>query len=143
MDFDPQHPLLLACRALGAAFDAHDALVAQELGVSRTELRLLNRLEGGPSSQVDLAHHLHVTRAAVTKIVDRLAAAGLVVRDPSPVDRRVKLVTLTPKVWQVLGRHYRPAGQRVLALTDTMSPTDVDRLAEHLSWITKALTSES
>ncbi|WP_206604322.1 hypothetical protein [Arthrobacter pityocampae] len=47
MDFDTQHLLLLACRARGAAFDAHDALVARQLGVSRTVLRLLNRLEGG------------------------------------------------------------------------------------------------
>ncbi|WP_206604323.1 MarR family winged helix-turn-helix transcriptional regulator [Arthrobacter pityocampae] len=93
--------------------------------------------------QVDLAHHLHVTRAAVTTIVDRLAAAGLVVRESSPVDRRVKLVTLTPKTWQVLGLHYRPAGQRVLALTETMPPTDVDRLTQHLSSITEALTSDS
>ncbi|WP_197060559.1 MarR family winged helix-turn-helix transcriptional regulator [Arthrobacter sp. L77] len=143
MDFDTQHPLLLACRELAAAFDAHDALVAEHLGTSRTELRLLNRLEGGSSSQVDLAHHLHVTRAAVTTIVDRLAAAGLVVRAPSPVDRRVKLVTLTPKVWQVLGQHYRPAGQRVLALTDTMSATDTDRLTGHLKAITAALGAGS
>ncbi|MBG6226099.1 DNA-binding MarR family transcriptional regulator [Arthrobacter sp. CAN_A2] len=141
MDFDTQDPLLLACRALGAAFDAHDALVAQHLGVSRTELRLLNRLEGGPSSQVDLAHHLHVTRAAVTIIVDRLAAAGLVVRAPSSADRRVNLVTLTAKTWQVLGQHYRPAGQRVLALTETMSVTDADRLTGHLKAITAALGS--
>lgn len=143
MDFDTQHPLLLACRSLGAAFDAHDALMAERLGVSRNELRLLNRLEGGPSSQVDLADHLHVSRAAVTVIVDRLTAAGLVVRETSPTDRRVKLVNLIPKVWQVLGQHYRPAGQRVLGVADDMSAADVQRLTEILRAISDAISPAS
>ncbi|MHA7239808.1 MarR family winged helix-turn-helix transcriptional regulator [Arthrobacter sp. TMS1-12-1] len=98
--------------------------------------------ERGPSSQVDLAHHLHVTRAAVTTIVGRLAAPGLVVREPSPVDRRMNPVTLTPSTWQVLGQHYRSAGRRVLALMDTMSATDADCLTRHLKAITAPFGSD-
>lgn len=115
MDFDPRHPLLLACKQLGAAFDLRDGEISAELGISRNELRLLNFLEDGPRSQVDIAAHLVVSRAAVTSMVDELTAHDMVQRSPSPQDRRVKLVSLTPKVWRVLAQHYGPSGRRVLA----------------------------
>ena len=44
-----------------------------------------------------LAHHLHCDASNVTGIVDRLEAGGLVAREVSAGDRRVKLLVLTPK----------------------------------------------
>jgi MarR family transcriptional regulator for hemolysin len=46
-------------------------------------------------SQRELARQLGVDGATLVATIDRLAAAGLVERMPSPHDRRVKLVVLT------------------------------------------------
>ena len=49
----------------------------------------------GPLSQSELAHRLDVEGATMVAMVDRLVKAGLVVREPSLTDRRVKRVVLT------------------------------------------------
>jgi MarR family transcriptional regulator for hemolysin len=50
----------------------------------------------GPLSQSELAQRLDVEGATMVAMVDRLVKAGLVVREPSLTDRRVKRVVLTP-----------------------------------------------
>ena len=50
----------------------------------------------GPLSQSELAQRLDVEGATLVAMVDRLVKAGLVVREPSLTDRRVKRVVLTP-----------------------------------------------
>ncbi len=49
-----------------------------------------------PLSQKELADQLGVEGPSVVATIDRLVAADLVVRAPSELDRRVKLVLLTP-----------------------------------------------
>jgi MarR family transcriptional regulator for hemolysin len=49
----------------------------------------------GPLSQSELADRLAVEGATMVAMVDRLVKAGLVVREPSTTDRRVKRVVLT------------------------------------------------
>jgi len=48
-----------------------------------------------PLSQSELADRLGVEGATMVAMVDRLVKAGLVVREPSTTDRRVKRVVLT------------------------------------------------
>ncbi|MGA2777048.1 MAG: MarR family transcriptional regulator [Steroidobacteraceae bacterium] len=48
-----------------------------------------------PLSQSELADALAVEGATMVSMVDRLVKAGLVVREPSKTDRRVKRVVLT------------------------------------------------
>jgi MarR family transcriptional regulator for hemolysin len=50
----------------------------------------------GPLSQSELADRLAVEGATMVAMVDRLVKVGLVVREPSTTDRRVKRVVLTP-----------------------------------------------
>jgi MarR family transcriptional regulator, transcriptional regulator for hemolysin len=49
-----------------------------------------------PMSQSELADKLGVEGATMVAMVDRLAKLGLVVREPSATDRRVKHVVVTP-----------------------------------------------
>jgi MarR family transcriptional regulator, transcriptional regulator for hemolysin len=49
-----------------------------------------------PLSQSELADRLAVEGATMVAMIDRLVKAGLVVRAPSPTDRRIKRVMLTP-----------------------------------------------
>lgn len=48
-----------------------------------------------PLSQTELAQRLGVEGATMVAMVDRLAEAGLLVREASETDRRVNLVALT------------------------------------------------
>src|ERR1700685_338255 len=48
-----------------------------------------------PPSQPELADRLAVEGATMVSMVDRLVKAGLVIREPSPTDRRVKRIVLT------------------------------------------------
>ena len=74
--------------------DMTQSLAERGLTVSRTTLLWVLR-RTGPSPQRDLAAALGVTARTVTGLVDGLAAAGLVTREPHPSDRRATLVTLT------------------------------------------------
>lgn len=51
---------------------------------------------GAPLSQSELAQRVGVENATLVTTLDRLAAAGLIERQPVPGDRRVKQVVLTP-----------------------------------------------
>jgi MarR family transcriptional regulator for hemolysin len=51
--------------------------------------------EGAPLSQSALADKLGIEGPSVVSMLDRLTKAGLVLRQPSESDRRVKLIVLT------------------------------------------------
>ena len=97
------HERMLVWMSLARSFvtltQGLDKASQEELGVPGTEMALLLHLgkAEGPIRMVDLARRLMVTKAAVTKIVDRVEAAGLCVREPSTGDRRVKHISMTPE----------------------------------------------
>ncbi|MGO9932975.1 MAG: MarR family winged helix-turn-helix transcriptional regulator [Steroidobacteraceae bacterium] len=67
------------------------------LGVSQASWMTIALAAKGrwPLSQSELAHRLGVEGATMVAMVDRLVKAGLVVREASTTDRRVKRVVLT------------------------------------------------
>jgi len=67
------------------------------LGVSQASWMTIAVAAKSPSplSQSELADRLAVEGATMVAMVDRLVKAGLVVREPSTTDRRVKRVVLT------------------------------------------------
>jgi DNA-binding MarR family transcriptional regulator len=84
-----------------------DAAEAHDL--TGVQARLLAVVADGPVPMNHIAATLKCEPSNITGLVDRLAARGLVTREPSPTDRRVKLVTATPagaelsaKVWAQL-----------------------------------------
>ena len=76
-------------------FSAH---LGRELAVNPTDLQAMEHLMmTGPLSPTELARRLGISTAAVTAVVDRLAAVGHVSRTQNPVDRRGVLVVAAPK----------------------------------------------
>jgi DNA-binding MarR family transcriptional regulator len=70
--------------------------VAAQFHLSPPQVRALGVLDPGrPVPMSELAEALHCDNSNVTGIVDRLEERGLVRREPSPGDRRVKLLVLT------------------------------------------------
>jgi MarR family transcriptional regulator for hemolysin len=70
--------------------------IMKPLGVTRSQwwvLAHLSRRDG--MAQSDLADILDLGKAALGGIIDRLEAAEFIIRNPDPVDRRVKRIFLT------------------------------------------------
>lgn len=88
--------LVLALRRFGQERERLRSAVARTLGVATADLEALAHLQSdGPLTQRDLGSRLMLTSGAVTTLVDRLARAGWVRREPNPDDRRSVLVALT------------------------------------------------
>jgi DNA-binding MarR family transcriptional regulator len=67
--------------------------IASQLGIGATDLDCLLLLnDGGPATAGQLAEVLGLTTGAITGVVDRLTAAGLVVRESDASDRRRVIV---------------------------------------------------
>lgn len=119
--------------------------LAREAGMHPTDLRALAvvlRAERDvcPVGPARLAQELGLTTAAVTSVVDRLAALGLVRREPSATDRRrVQIRPAAAAASSTLGGlghvvaaiadrvgSYTPADQAVVArfLTDVLAITE-------------------
>lgn len=77
-----------------------------ELQISLAEQDFLKQLDvaGGRLKLVDLAARIYLSKAGVTKMVDRLEAAGMVSRKRSELDRRVVYAELTERGKNILGR---------------------------------------
>ncbi|MEV1289608.1 MarR family transcriptional regulator [Micromonospora sp. NPDC049679] len=83
-------------------------------GLSLAQYDVLLRLSEAPDQQLrmsELSAAVLYTTGGVTRLIDRMVAAGLVAREPSPTDRRSVLATLTPAGRDLLTR----AGRRHLA----------------------------
>lgn len=89
------HALLLAYGRLSTQLSA---TLEQRFQVSLAEFEALlwiYRAGGEPVQANDLAARLLITQSGLTRMLNRLEVAGLVVRTPSEADRRCKDITLT------------------------------------------------
>jgi len=85
-------------RANQRATDAVDELLAEALGINRTDARCMDILDQrGRMSAGDLAQESRLTSGAITAVIDRLERAGIARRVPDPSDRRRVLVEPTEK----------------------------------------------
>ena len=90
-------------RLSGVTNDIADQVVADFLGLNRTDMRCLDiieRLDGVSAGR--LAAEAGLSTGAVTTVLDRLERAGYARRVPDAGDRRRVLVELTPRARQQL-----------------------------------------
>jgi MarR family transcriptional regulator for hemolysin len=98
---------------------------------------------GAPLSQTELAQRLAVEGATMVAMIDRLSEAGLVIRDPSTTDRRVKLVSLTNAGNQLYGKVRAEAeafSKELLRSIDRHTLTMVTDLLEQLQTAAESAT---
>lgn len=86
----------------------------------------LARSKGGQLTMSALADQIALTTSGVTRLVDRIQAAGYVERVPCPTDRRVSYAAITEAGRQVLDR---AAVAHARNLQDTFASFDEDDLA--------------
>jgi MarR family 2-MHQ and catechol resistance regulon transcriptional repressor len=111
--------LARACSAVSRHVEAH--VVSRGLA-SATEFGVLEALHNkGVLRHGDLQEKVLVTSGAITYVVDRLVAKGLVERRECESDRRVRYVALTPAgdefIRDVFDEHARAIARAVGGLT--------------------------
>ena len=95
--------------------------LAAELELSPAQCHVLHLIEPErPVTMGELAATLACHASNVTGLVDRLESRGLVLRRPSPADRRVKVLVLTPTGAQL---------RTLLIDRMTASPAALERLS--------------
>jgi DNA-binding MarR family transcriptional regulator len=108
-----------AAADFGAANTEVDDAVAAVLGVNATDRRIVGLVfAAGSLSAGALAAAAGLSPAATTTAVQRLVAAGHLVREVDPADRRRTVLTLTGSAAEVIRRSYGPVaeeGTRILA----------------------------
>ena len=83
-------------RLNGRLIDAGDGIAAP-VGQTSARWQVLGVVSGGPASVAQVARAMGLTRQAVQRTADLLAADGLVLYTDNPHHRRAKLVAMTPE----------------------------------------------
>jgi DNA-binding MarR family transcriptional regulator len=93
--------LLVVFRLNGRVLVSGDRLVA-DLGLTSARWQTVGAiaLAGTPLPVAHIARNMGLTRQAVQRVTNELAADGLVVFTPNPHHRRAKLVSLTAAGWR-------------------------------------------
>ncbi|MFZ0013441.1 MAG: MarR family transcriptional regulator [Acidimicrobiia bacterium] len=99
--------MVSAMRASQTASDMMDEAFCDFVGINRTDGRCLDVIDRlGELTAGQLATELGLTTGAVTAMIDRLEAGGLVSRNGDPGDRRKVVIRLTGEAEQVAMQIY-------------------------------------
>jgi DNA-binding MarR family transcriptional regulator len=107
---------------------------ADQIGdISAVQLRALTVLQETPGTNLnDLAQAMGVTVSTTSRLVDRLVAAGLVDRKPSPQTRREISLVLTPAGRGRLQRYDRLRLAEARARLEAVPPDERDAVISAL-----------
>ncbi|MEH0937668.1 MarR family winged helix-turn-helix transcriptional regulator [Micromonospora psammae] len=120
---------LTAMRELHSATEVLLDAVAARYGINRNDLHCLEILQReGEMNARRLAELSQLSPAAITKITDRLVAAGYATRQPSPDDRRAQLIRISAQHGELRAAVWRPVVEAASALLGTLPGTEVRRM---------------
>jgi DNA-binding MarR family transcriptional regulator len=114
--------------------DIFDEAAAAYAGLNRTDLRVIDIVQqAGQLTAGHLASEARLTSGAVTAVVDRLEALGLVRRIRDTVDRRRVLIEVVlPKLEERLGPVYGPIAEEAFRDLASYSDDDLTTILEFL-----------
>lgn len=133
--------LHLTSRALRMAIDRR----LKYLGLSQASWVAVAAIAGAesPLSQSELAQRLGVEGATVVTMVDRLVKIGLVLRIPTPADRRKKLLVVTDEgkaLYEKVRTEADALGKEILEDVDARDMQVAMRVLEKVYSATETLT---
>jgi DNA-binding MarR family transcriptional regulator len=104
--------LIAVNRAYQTAVEKMDEAFCKLLGVNRTDGRCLDVIDQRPGLTAgELAEAVGLSPGAVTTVLDRLEARGLVTRSRDPDDRRRVTLKMTPEANRLAWEAYGPLGE--------------------------------
>lgn len=114
-------------RTYARFWDVLEAEMRHEHGLSMSRYDVLAHLDlaGGRLGLTDLANRIWLSPSGLSKLLDRMDASGLIIREPDPRDARSWFAVLTPG-GRVLVRRARATHHARLAETFGSSMTDRD-----------------
>ena len=112
-------------------------------GLSAARLSALSVLVfGGSRTLGELAAAEHVRPATMTRVVQALEEEGLVRREAVPTDGRVVRLHATAKGERVMWRGRERRVERLAALLDRLSPSEVTVIRKAADLVEQALTQQ-
>lgn len=113
--------------------DGLDALIQSELSFSQARTLFLLTKTAEPMPIHAIAEGLGLSVAAAGRNVDQLVHLEMVERRESATDRRVKLVSLTPRGAKLAAQHIEAKRDSLKAFTQALPPEQCDQLHRALS----------
>jgi len=108
-------------------------------GLSASQVNALMRIfHAGECSVSEISHHLGITNAAASQMIDRLVSLGLIQRSEDQRDRRNKVLTLAPKGRQLIEQGIEARRQWMEALTTALNPEEQESIIHALTLLTRA-----
>jgi DNA-binding MarR family transcriptional regulator len=139
---DGVRDLANAVRVLDAEYRRFRHRVASAAGISLAEFDALTAVtwaeSEGDVTPKRVAEATRMTSGAMTSLLDRLAAAGLLQRQPHPNDRRSVVISLTPAGRELVGQLYR-SYVRAFEPVVAGGTTDVQALVASLQRLREAV----
>jgi MarR family 2-MHQ and catechol resistance regulon transcriptional repressor len=138
---DPVHCWLIWGKAFRAASKyLYAGLV--ETGIDDTDFRILEALlNKGPLPVNTIGPKVHLTPGSISVAVDRLLDRGLVSRVESLEDRRVRVVSLTPKGKELIAPVFRKHAAEIRKVFADASPKELQNFETILKKIGKRAES--
>jgi DNA-binding MarR family transcriptional regulator len=100
--------------------------VADQLGLNATDLKCAGILRRkGPLTGKELAESMHLTTAAITKILDKLERAGFITREKHQTDRRSIIARVIPEAQERIEKLYASFAQSMSQLFGTYSNDEI------------------
>ncbi len=138
---DPVHCWLI----LGKAFQAAAKYLyagLEETGIDDTDFRILEALlNKGPLPVNTIGPKVNLTPGSISTAVERLVERGLVGRVESTQDRRVRIVSLTPKGKRLIAPIFRKHAAEIRKVFADASPKELRALEMTLKKIGKRTES--
>ena len=117
---------------------------ATELPLTLSQFHLLKLMAVNGQHQLgEVADFLGVSPPAATKNIDKLERLGLVIRMPSPGDRRAILLSVSPKGRRLVRDYERLKAARVAPVLEGFEPEELEQLSRLLERFAVALLSLS
>ncbi len=106
------------------------------LGITQRQWQVLGWLaHEGELAQTELADRMRIEAATLVGILDRMERDGWITREPSPVDRRKKLIRPTPRVEPVWSQIVAGARRVRAQATRGINPKELQRVRRVLAAI--------
>ena len=138
---DPVHCWLVWGKAFHAAAKYLYAGL-EETGIDDTDFRILEvLLNKGPLPVNTIGPKVHLTPGSISVAIDRLLDRGLVSRVESAEDRRVRIVSLTPKGKDLIAPIFRKHAAEIRKVFADASPKELRTLETTLKKIGKRAQS--